>query len=186
MKIIITESQYRILESYSEEEERAKNILFKIWQSELDSSGEIDFNPNVVDYINYKPQGRLEIYEMYRDFLGGWDKMIEKSYELMDRTFDTMDYDFSGGYDFRFTVQGNNDYEEDNSTYVDCPIESDGKMTWLGGDLETHLLSKLEEKSDLWWEVESEIRSLIEEILYLEVTKKTGILVEVNMCWIKE
>jgi hypothetical protein len=123
---------------------------------------------------------------MYRDFLGGWDKMIEKSYELMDRTFDTMDYDFSGGYDFRFTVQGNNDYEEDNSTYVDCPIESDGKMTWLGGDLETHLLSKLEEKSDLWWEVESEIRSLIEEILYLEVTKKTGILVEVNMCWIKE
>ena len=186
MKIIITESQYRILENYTQEDEVAKNILFKIWQSELDSSGEIDFNPNVVDYINYKPQGRLEIYEMYRDFLGGWDKMIEKSYELMDRTFDTMDYDFSGGYDFRFTVQGNNDYEEDNSTYVDCPIESDGKMTWLGGDLETHLLSKLEEKSDLWWEVESEIRSLIEEILYLEVTKKTGILVEVNMCWIKE
>jgi hypothetical protein len=59
-------------------------------------------------------------------------------------------------------------------------------MTWLGGDLETHLLSKLEEKSDLWWEVESEIRLLIEDILYKEVTKKTGILVEVNMCWIKE
>ena len=30
-----------------------KNILFKIWQSELDSNGEIEFNPNVVDYINY-------------------------------------------------------------------------------------------------------------------------------------
>jgi hypothetical protein len=78
MKIIITESQYRMLENYTQEDEVAKNILFKIWQSELDSSGEIDFNPNVVDYINYKPQGRLEIYEMYRDFLGGWDKIIEK------------------------------------------------------------------------------------------------------------
>jgi hypothetical protein len=184
MKIIITESQYKYLnESYSEEE-RVKKVFFKIWQNELDSTGEIDFDPKIANYINYKPIGR--VHEMYRDFLGGWDNMVEKSYELMDRTFDTMDYDFRGGYDFRFAVQGNNDYEEDNSTYVDCPIESDGKMTWLGGDLETHLLSKLEEKSDLWWEVESEIRSLIEDILYLEVTKKTGILVEVNMCWIKE
>lgn len=184
MKIIITESQYKYLnESYSEEE-RVKKVFFKIWQNELDSTGEIDFDPKIANYINYKPIGRVR--EFYTDFLGGWDKMIEKSYELMDRTFDTMDYDFRGGYDFRFTVQGNNDYEEDNSTYVDCPIESDGKMTWLGGDLETHLLSKLEEKSDLWWEVESEIRSLIEEILYLEVTKKTGINVEVNMFWIEE
>ena len=73
MKIIITESQYRLLENYTQEDEVAKNILFKIWQSELDSSGEIEFNPNVVDYINYEPQGRLKIYEMYRDFLGGWD-----------------------------------------------------------------------------------------------------------------
>jgi hypothetical protein len=186
MKIILSEKQYKILESQQDDERVAKKIMYSIWQDELDTTGEIDFYPSVVDYINYKPQGRLEIYEMYRDFLGGWDKMIDKSYELMDRTFDTNDYDFSGGYDFRFTVQGNNDYEEDNSTYVDCPIESDGKMTWLGGDLETHLLSKLEEKSDLWWEVESEIRSLIEDILYLEVTKKTGIMVDVNMCWIKE
>ena len=48
------------------------------------------------------------------------------------------------------------------------------------------LLSKIEENPDLWWEVESEIRSLIEDILYKEVTKKTGILIEVNMLWIKE
>ena len=186
MKIIITEKQYKILESQQDsEDEMAKNILFKIWQSELDSNGEIEFNPNVVDYINYEPQGRLKIYEMYRDFLGGWDKMIEKSYELMDRTFDTMDYDFRGGYDFRFTVQGNNDYEEDNTTFVDCPVESDGKVTLITDGL-THLLSKVEENEDLWWEVESEIRGVIDDILYREVTKKTGIMVDVNTCWIKE
>ena len=185
MKIIITESQYKMLENYTQEDEVAKNILFKIWQSELDSSGEIDFNPNVVDYINYKPQGRLKIYEMYRDFLGGWDKMIEKSYELMDRTFDTMDYDFVGGYDFRFKVQGNNDYEEDNTTFVDCPVESDGEVT-LMTDGKTYLLKDLEENEDLWWEIDSEIRGVIDDILYREVTKKTGIMVDVNMCWIKE
>lgn len=185
MKIIITESQYRLLENYTQEDEVAKNILFKIWQSELDSGGEIEFNPNVVDYINYEPQGRLKIYEMYRDFLGGWDKMIEKSYELMGRTFDTMDYDFRGGYDFRFTVQGNNDYEEDNTTFVDCPVESDGKVTLITDGL-THLLKDAEEDEDLWWEVESEIRGVIDDILYREVTKKTGIMVDVNTCWIKE
>jgi hypothetical protein len=184
MKIIITESQYRLIESHSEDEV-AKNILFKIWQSELDNGGEIDFNPNIVDYINYKPQGRLKIYEMYRDFLGGWDKMIEKSYELMGRTFDTMDYDFRGGYDFRFKVQGYNDYEEDNTTYVNCPVESDGKVTLIA-DGKTHLLSKVEENEDLWQEVESEIKGVIDDILYKEVTKKTGIMVDIYMCWIKE
>ena len=185
MKIIITESQYKVLENYTQEDEVAKNILFKIWQSELDSNGEINFDPKVVDYINYVPKYRLEIYEMYRDFLGGWDKMIKKSFELMGRTFDTRDYDFSGGYDFRFKPQIDLSYEEDNLFFVNCPIESDGEVTLMTDD-ETYLLSKVEENEDLWWEVESEIKSLIEDILYREITKKTGIMVDVNLCWIKE
>lgn len=186
MKIIITERQYKILESQNDDERVVRNALHTIWQDELDSAGEIDFDPKIVDYIGYRPKGGPKVHEMYRDFLGGWDNMVEKSYELMDRTFDTNDYDFSGGYDFRFTVQGNNDYEEDNSTYVDCPIESDGKVTLIMTDGETHLLKNVEENDAWWWEVESEIRSLIEDILYKEVTKKTGILIEVNMLWIKE
>ena len=186
MKIIITEKQYKILESQQDDERVAMKALQIIWQDELDSTGEIDFDPKIVDYIGYRPKGGPKVHEMYRDFLGGWDKMVEKSHQLMDRTFDTNDYDFSGGYDFRFTVQGNSDYEEDNLTYVDCPIESDGKVDLIMTDGGTHLLSKLEENYDMWWEVESEIRSLIEDILYQEVTKKTGIMVDVNMFWIKE
>jgi hypothetical protein len=185
MKIILTERQYKILESTQDDERVAKKIIYSIWQDELDTTGEIDFNPNVVDYINYKPQGRLEIYEMYRDFLGGWDKMIEKSYQLMDRTFDTMDYDFRGGYNFKFKPQFHSDYEEDNTTFVDCPVESDGEVT-LMTDGKTYLLKDLEENEDLWWEIESEIKGVIDDILYKEVTKKTGIMVDVNMCWIKE
>jgi hypothetical protein len=184
MKIIITESQYKYLnESYSEEE-RVKKVFFKIWQNELDSTGEIDFDPKIANYINYKPIGRVR--EFYTDFLGGWGKMIEKTYQLMDRTFDTMDYDFSGGYDFRFRIKGHSDYEEDYMTFVDCPIESDGKVTLIMTDGETHLLKDLEENEDLWWEIDSEIRNLIEDILYIEVTKKTGVNVEVNMFWIEE
>jgi len=183
MKIIITESQYKLLESQSEDEV-AKNILFKIWQNELDSNGEIDFDPKVGEYINYRPKGGLKIYEIYRDFLGGWDKMIEKSHQLMDRTFYTMDYDFVGGYDFRFKPQFHRDYEEDNLIFVNGPIESDGKVTLITNG-ETYLLTDVEEDEDLWWEIESEIKSVIEDILYQEVTKKTGIMVDTNLCWIK-
>ena len=168
MKIIITESQYKILQ----ESDKIKKLVNSMINDDEFSIDEI---------ATYTGIDLREIFEL----LGGWDKMIEKAHQLMDRTFDTNDYNFRGGYDFRFTVQGNNDYEEDNSTYVDCPIKSDGKVT-LMTDGETHLLSELEENYDMWWEVESEIRSLIEDILYKEVTKKTGILVEVNMCWIKE
>jgi hypothetical protein len=184
MKIIITEKQYKILESQQDDERVVRNALHTIWQDELDSTGEIDFDPKIANYINYKPIGKVR--EFYTDFLGGWDKMIIKSYQLMDRTFDTMDYDFRGGYDFRFRIKGHSDYEEDYMTLVDCSIESDGKVTLIMTDGQTHLLKDLEENEDLWWEVESEIRNLIEDILYQEVTKKTGINVEVNMCWIKE
>jgi hypothetical protein len=186
MKIIITESQYKLIESYSEEEKKFKKLFFKIWQNELDSTGTIDFDPKIADYVNYNPQDRKEIYEMYRDFLGGWDKMIEKSYQLMDRTFDTMDYDFRGGYNFKFKPQFHSDYEEDNLIFVNGPIESDGKVTLIMTDGETHYLKDLEENEDLWWEIDSEIKSVIEDILYQEVTKKTGIIVDTNLCWIKE
>ena len=59
-------------------------------------------------------------------------------------------------------------------------------QSWEIPNEETHLLKNVEENDAWWWEVESEIRSLIEDILYKEVTKKTGILIEVNMLWIKE
>jgi len=181
MKIIITEQQYKILENLSEED-RVKKVLFKFWQKELEENGEIEFDPSIGKFLNSNPD---RVREMFFEFLGGWDKMVEKSYQLMDRTFDTMDYEFRGGYDFRFTVKGHSDYEEDGYTLVDCPIESDGEVTLIT-DGETHLLKDLEENEDLWWEIDSEIKSLIEDILYQEVTKKTGIIVEINLCWVEE
>jgi hypothetical protein len=181
MKIIITEEQYKILEN-SSEEERVKKVLFKFWQKELEINGEIDFDPGIAKYVNYNPD---KIREMFFEFLGGWDKMTEKALQIVDRTFDTMDYDFSGGYDFRFTVKGHRDFEEDGYMMVDCPIDGDGKVTLMMDNMETRYLKDLEEDENLWWEIDSEIRSLIEDILYVEVTKKTGIIVDINLCWVE-
>jgi hypothetical protein len=168
MKIIITESQYRILQ----ESDKIKRIVNTMLNDDELSIDEI---------MTYTGLDEREIIEL----LGGWDKMIEKAYQLMDRTFDTMDYNFSGGYDFRFRINWVEDYEEDTTTLVDCPVESDGKVT-LMDNMETHYLKDLEEDYDLWWEVEGEIRNLIYDILRKEVTKKTGIMVDINNCWIEE
>lgn len=183
MKIIITERQYKILESQQDDERAVRNALYTIWQDELDSTGEIDFDIKIANYIGYKHFGR--VHEIYRDFLGGWDKMVEKSFELMNRTFDTKNYDFSGGYDFRFTLKGNNDNEEGNRLYVNSQIESDGKVELIMTDGGNISLGEALASDDYGWEIESEIRLLIEDILYKEVTKKTGILIEVNNFWIK-
>ena len=168
MKIIITESQYKILQ----ESDRIKKLVNSMINDDEFSIDEI---------ATYTGIDEREIFEL----LGGWDKMIEKAYQLMDRTFDTNDYNFSGGYDFRFKVQGHSDYEEDMTTLVDCPVDSDGKVT-LMDNMETHYLKDLEEDYDLWWEVEGEIRNLIYDILHKEVIKKTGIRVDINNCWIEE
>ena len=168
MKIIITERQYKILQ----ESDKIKKLVNSMINDEELSIDEI---------IDYTGLDEGEIIEL----LGGWDEIIEKSYELMDRVFDTMDYDFRGGYDFRFKPQLNLYYGEYNTFFVNCPIESDGKVTLIT-DGETHLLSKVEEDEDLWWEVEGEISTLIYDILHKEVIKKTGIRVDINNCWIEE
>jgi hypothetical protein len=188
MRIIITETQYhKLMESFSDEEEKAKRALFKIWQSELDSGEEIELDPKVLDYINYTPTSWKDIYTLYGDFLGGWDKMIEKTHQLMDdKTFDTMDYDGRGGYDFRFKVTSWAYTErEHNVIHVNYMIERDGEVT-LMTDMRTHTLKELTNDKELWWEVESEIRSIIEDMMFQDITKKTGIFVHNEHIWIEE
>jgi hypothetical protein len=168
MKIIITEEQFNQLQE-SDKIKRLVNTMLN------------DDELSIDEIMTYTGLDEREIIEL----LGGWDKMIEKAYQLMDRTFDTNDYNFSGGYDFRFRINWVEDYEEDMTTLVDCPVESDGKVT-LMDNMETHYLKDLEEDYDLWWEVEGEIRNLIYDILHKEVIKKTGIRVDINNCWIEE
>jgi hypothetical protein len=77
MKIIITESQYKILQ----ESDKIKKLVNSMINDDEFSIDEI---------ATYTGIDLREIFEL----LGGWDKMIEKAHQLMDRTFDTNDYNF--------------------------------------------------------------------------------------------
>lgn len=179
MKIIITENQYKLIkEDFSQES--TKKILFKIWNNELKNTGNVEFDGTIGKYVDYKPSFHAQLEQWFTEFMGGWGKMVEVSNKLLDKTFDTNNYDFSGGYDFRFYVDEIEEWEEDHYLIVRCRVNGDGKVTLMYDDYETLLLSHVEENEEIWWEVESEIRSLIEDILYQEVTKKTGIFIDVQ------
>ena len=68
---------------------------------------------------------------------------------------------------------------------IDCgiKIQNDGKVTLMTDD-ETYLLRDLVYR-DFWWEIDEEIRNLIDDILYEEITKKTGIKIDVRLAYVE-
>ena len=104
--------------------------------------------------------------------------------DLLRQTYDTNNYDFSGGYDFRFTAIDK--FKEDEVlNEIDCgfKIQNDGEVT-LMTDGETYKLRELEDR-DFWWEIDDEMRNLIDDILFQEITKKTGIRIDVRLAYVE-
>lgn len=184
MKIIITENQHKFLIE-NNKLDLAKKLCFKIWQDNIDrgETPELDFS--VLQYMNITNyHEREELFSWFTEFLGGWEKIKKVAIDLLRKTYDTNDYDFSGGYDFRFTVIDK--FKEDEFlNEIDCgfKIKNDGEVT-LMDDNETHLLKDLEDK-DFWWEIDDEIRNLIDDILFQEITKKTGIRIDVRFTYVE-
>lgn len=184
MKIIITESQHEFLLE-SNELDIAKKLCFKVWQEEVNRGKELELDLSILQYMNVtKYYEREEIFSWFTEFLGGWEKMKKVTIDLLRQTYDTNNYDFSGGYDFRFTTIEK--LKEDKVlNEIDCgfKIQNDGKVT-LMNDGETHLLRDLEDR-DFWWEIDDEMRQIIDEILYEEITKKTGIRIDVRLAYVE-
>lgn len=184
MKIIITESQHEFLIE-SNELDIAKKLCFKVWQEEVNRGKELELDLSILQYMNVtKYYEREEIFSWFTEFLGGWEKMKKVTIDLLRQTYDTNNYDFSGGYDFRFTTIEK--LKEDKVlNEIDCgfKIQNDGKVT-LMNDGETHLLRDLEDR-DFWWEIDDEMRQIIDEILYEEITKKTGIRIDVRLAYVE-
>jgi hypothetical protein len=88
-----------------------------------------------------------------------------------------------GGYDFKWRISHLG--VQDDEVFMESEIDYGGKVTLIG-DGRTINFDDASKNEDLWWEIDSEIKSVIEDILYQEVTKKTGIMVDTNLCWIKE
>ena len=184
MKIIITEDQHRFLIENSHLD-LAKKLCFKVWQDEIDRGNTPELDFSVLQYMNItKYHEREELFSWFTEFLGGWEKMKKVAIDLLRQTYDTNNYDFSGGYDFRFTAIDK--FKEDEVlNEIDCgfKIQNDGEVT-LMTDGETYKLRELEDR-DFWWEIDDEMRNLIDDILFQEITKKTGIRIDVRLLYVE-
>lgn len=185
MKIIITEDQHKFLLE-SSKLELAKKLCFKIWQEEVDRGDAPELDFSVLQYMNITLyHEREELFSWFTEFLGGWEKIKKVAIDLLRQTYDTDNYDFSGGYDFRFTAIDK--LKEDkvlNEIVCGFKIQNDGEVTLIMTDVETHLLRDLEDR-DFWWEIDGEIRNLIDDILFQEITKKTGIRIDVKLAYVE-
>lgn len=184
MKIIITEDQHKFLIENSHLD-LAKKLCFKVWQDEIDKGNipELDFS--VLQYMNItKFYDRENLFSWFTEFLGGWEKIKKVAIDLLRQTYDTNNYDFSGGYDFRFTAI-DKIKEDVVLNEIDCgfKIQNDGEVT-LMTDGETYKLRDLEDR-DFWWEIDDEMRNLIDDILFQEITKKTGIRIDVRLAYVE-
>lgn len=184
MKIIITEDQHKFLLENSHLD-IVKKLCFNFWQNDIDSGNTPELDLSILQYMNItKYNEREEIFFWFTEFLGGWDKVVVTAIDLLHQTYDTNNYDFSGGYDFRFTAIDNyKEYKELNEIDCGIKIQNDGKVTLMTDD-ETYLLRDLVYR-DFWWEIDEEIRNLIDDILYEEITKKTGIKIDVRLAYVE-
>ena len=185
MKIIITEDQHKFLLE-SSELDLAKKLCFRIWQEEVDKGNTPELDFSILQYMNITTYyERQELFSWFTEFLGGWEKMKKVAIQLLHKTYDTINYDFSGGYDFRFTVIDK--LKEDkvlNEINCGFKIKRDGEVTLIMTDGETYLLRDLEDR-DFWWEIDDEIRNIIDDILFQEITKKTGIRIDVKLAYVE-
>lgn len=184
MKIIMTEGQYKILLENSKLD-LAKKLCFKFWQDDVDKGNTPELDFSVLQYMNItRYYEREELFSWFTEFLGGWEKMKKVAIDLLRQTYDTNNYDFSGGYDFRFTTIDKLK-EDEVLNEIDCgfKIQNDGEVT-LMTDGKTYKLRELEDR-DFWWEIDDEMRNLIDDILFQEITKKTGIRIDVILLYVE-
>jgi len=121
------------------------------------------------------------------------DYLFEVEGEILDRfkgmEFNTADYPSSGGYDFKFTITNVTSTEEvkpikDVIWEVDASVNLEGATVTLFTTGEEEKLWDAIDNPDIGWEIESEIKDVITDILRAEspLLKALGtyIIVEQN------
>jgi len=105
------------------------------------------------------------------------DYLYEVEGEILDRfkgmEFNTADYPTSGGYDFRFSVANVTSTEEvkpikDVIWEIDAYVNLDGATVTLFTTGEEEKLWDAINNSNIGWEIESEIKEVIRDILQTE------------------
>jgi hypothetical protein len=178
MKIIITESQMKMVVENSKTPTRISDILISMWNEQTKEYGYPTFDEDVLKYLGIDKWTDINDYaEFFNDYIGGEKKTMEIIDELSNSNFSTRDFPerLVGGYDFDWAII--DVYNQDDVYKLDCQASKRGSVTLMNG---RHMsLKDAINDDEMGWEIQSEISNVIQDCLNELIYPRTGIKVDV-------
>jgi hypothetical protein len=185
MKYLITEEQNKFLKEELDKP-NFKNLIKKLFEKQVSRGEQPHIDKMILNFFNIEEWSNEFgiLIKSLRDFLGG-EQSVKLTEELLQQTFKTDRYNFSGGYSFEFKVKPIIDQEE-VQMWVEVHILPGGVVDLLlTGNGITDLKEALNDQS-IGFEIEGEVKEIIDEIFTEEITYKTGVVVDLETLIIQD
>ena len=161
---------------------RKSDIFIQMWDKEKEEKGYATFDPDVLKYFGISTHNNRKDIVMYEeffsDYIGGEEKIREIINHISTNTFHTKDFPekIVGGYDFEWRIS--DVYVRDSEIYLSAQVSEGGEVTLMDG---RHLsLDDAISDSDIYWEIQNEVESTIQDCMDYLIYPRTAMYVTVN------
>ena len=185
MKYLISEEQNKFLKEELDKP-NFKNLIKKLFEKQVRKGEQPHIDNMIMDFFEVDVWERdfNILIELLRDFLGR-EQSVKLTEELLQKTFKTDRYNFSGGYSFDFKAKII-DQEDGEYFNVDVYILPGGEVDLvMTGDGVRDLKQALNDQS-IGFEIEREVKEIIDEIFTEEITYRTGVVVDLETLVIQD
>ena len=161
---------------------RKSDILIQMWDKEKEEKGYATFDPDVLKYFGISTHNNRKDIAMYEeffsDYIGGEEKIREIINHISTNTFHTKDFPekIVGGYAFEWRIS--DVYVTDGYIYLSAQVSEGGMVSLMNG---RHLsLDDAISDSDIYWEIQNEVESTIQDCMDYLIYPRTAMYVTVN------
>ena len=178
MKIIITESQMKMVVENSQKPTRVSDALINMWDKQTKEDGYPTFDEDVLRYFGIDEWTDINDYaEFFNNYIGGEEKTRDIIDKLLINNFSTKDFPerLVGGYDFDWRII--DVYVRDGFYNVQCEVSEGGSVTLMDGRHMT--LEDALSDDEVGYEIEFEVSDVIRDCLNSLIRPRTGIMVNV-------
>ena len=185
MKYLISEEQNKFLKEELDKP-NFERLINKLFEKQVSRGEQPHLDKMILNFFSieiWSKEFRILIKSL-KDFLGR-EQSVKLTEELLQKTFKTDRYNFSGGYSFEFKVTPII-HQEEGQMWVEVYILPGGVVDLLlTGNGITDLKEALNDQS-IGWEIENEVKEIINEIFTEEITYKTGVSVDLETLIIQD
>ena len=156
------------------------DIIKNIWDKEKKEKGYATFDDDILQYFNITDdRSKYDYATLFTEYIGGFDEALKIIEKITMNNFTTKDFPkkMVGGYDFKWRISHLG--VQDDEVFMESEIDYGGKVTLIGDGM-TINFDDYSKNEYLWWEIESEIRDLIEDCMNFLIKPKTGIKINVQ------